>query len=300
MLTIFTTPKPFIGNIKTTQTNAIRSWAALQPPCEIILFGDEEGTAQLASELKIHHVSQVERNEFGTTLVSAMFRIAQEMATHKLMCYVNADIILMSDFLPAVRQVAKEPFLLVGQRWDIDLKEPLDFRDPAWETKLQAYSKERGRLHGISGIDYFVFPRGLYRDIPPFAIGRPGWDNWMIYRARSLRVPVIDMTRAATMVHQNHGHADYPGGEKAFWEGPEAKRNATLMGTKDHAFGLDYATSVLTVRGLRPALAPTHLYYRGRALPILHHRFHCLLTLFKAFEKSYFGCKKLVNIRQRH
>lgn len=99
MLNIFSTPKPFKGLIKVIQTNAIRSWISLHPPCEVILFGNEEGTAEIASELGIRHIPDVERSEYGTPLISSLFRIAQSIGTHELMCYVNADIILMNDFM---------------------------------------------------------------------------------------------------------------------------------------------------------------------------------------------------------
>ena len=269
----------------------------LRPACEVILFGNEQGTAEIAAELGVRHVADVERNDYGTPLVSSMFQTAQEIAAHKLMCYANADIILMSDFLEMVRRIEIDKFLLVGQRWDTDLEETLAFDDPQWEMKLTARVKSLGRLHGMSGIDYFVFPRGLYRSMPPVAVGRPAWDNWMIYRARSLRVPVIDMTGAATVVHQNHGHADYPGGEKAFWEGAEAVRNTMLIGGKDRAFGLNYATSVLTPQGVKPLLSPKYLYYRLRAVPVLHPRLRFLLTLFKALEKLYAGAKGIISKR---
>jgi len=286
MLTIFSIPKPFRDHIKVIQTNAIHSWMALRPACEVILFGDEEGTAETASKLGIRHIPDVGRNEYGTPLVNFPFDLVQEIGSYPLMCFVNADIILMSDFLKAVNQIEKRAFLLVGQRWDIDLPELLDFSQPDWEAKLQSRVKKMGALHGISGIDYFVFTKGLYRNIPPFAIGRPGWDNWMIYHARSLRVPVIDITRAVTVVHPSHaGHTDYIGGEEAFWEGPEAQRNISLLGDKSHAFSLDYATFLLTPKGLRPALTFRHLYFRMRALPVLYPRFRFFLTPFKIFER---------------
>lgn len=287
MLTIFSIPKPFRDHIKVIQTNAIRSWTALRPACEVILFGDEEGIAETASKLGIRHIPDVGRNEYGTPLVNFPFDLAEEIATYPLMCFVNADIILMSDFLKAVRQIEKHPFLLVGQRWDIDLRELLDFSQPDWEAKLQTRVNKMGALHGISGIDYFVFTKGLYRNIPPFAIGRPGWDNWMIYHARSLRVPVIDITKAVTVVHPSHaGHTDYMGGEEAFWEGPEAIQNLNLMGGMDHGFGLDYATAVLTPKGLRPAFTPKYIYYRVRAKAVLYPKLHFLLNLFKILEKA--------------
>ncbi|MFC1964602.1 hypothetical protein ACFLWG_01170 [Chloroflexota bacterium] len=286
MFTIFSTPKPFKGHIKIIQTNAIRSWVSLRPECEVILFGDEEGTAELASEVGIRHITGVECNEYGTPLVSSMFNIAQDIATHKLMCYVNADIILMSDFLEAVHKIEKGPFLLVGRRWDIDLDKSLDFSDPGWETKLQSYVNERGRLHGISGIDYFVFPKGLYRDNPPFAIGRPGWDNWMIYQARHLKVPVIDVTKVATVIHQSHDYSHLQRGKAGIEENLEARRNSELVGGRDYAFGLDYATLLLTPQGLRSALTLRHFYFRMRAMPLLHPSLRPLLGMFKILERT--------------
>lgn len=294
MITFFTTPKPFTDNIKTAQTNALRSWAALRPSCEIIIFGNEEGAAGIASELGMHHVPDVERNEFGTPLISSMFKIAQEMAHNKLMCYVNADIILMNDFLKAAQRVGKNSFLMIGQRRDIEIKESLDFQKAGWEEDLKEKVYKEGRLHGISGIDYFIFPKGLYSNLPPLAVGRPGWDNWLIYHTRSRKIPVIDATRTVMVVHQNHGHAEHEGGEKGFWEGPEAKRNAQLAG-RDHAFTMEYATDLLTPSGLKKALSPRHIYFRLRAMPALHPRLHFFLVLFKVFEKCVLRLKGIKN-----
>ena len=53
MFTIFTIPKPFQGHIGTIQRNAIQSWTLLHPRPEIILFGSEAGTAQVAAELRV-------------------------------------------------------------------------------------------------------------------------------------------------------------------------------------------------------------------------------------------------------
>ena len=294
MLTIFSTPKPFHGHSAIIQTNAIRNWLSLRPVCEVILFGDERGTAEVASELRIRHIPDVERNEYGTPLVSSMFSIAQNIASYGLIIYVNADIILMSDFLSAIRMVQKQPFLLVGRRWDIDLNAPMDFSNPDWEVRLRAYLAEVGTLHGLSGIDYLVFPRGMYRDIPSFAIGRPGWDNWMIYRARSMKVPVIDATKAITAIHQNHDYSHVPGGETTVWGGPERKRNIKLMDGK--AFSLEYVTFFLTNQGLKPALTLRHLYFRMRAIAVLYPYFYFLLALFRVFEKTVRIVRLIKNI----
>lgn len=271
MLTLFTIPKPFRGHIAVIQRNAIRSWTLLRPPCEIILFGDEEGTAETAQEFRLHHVPEVARNEYGTPLVNDLFEKAQRLATNDLLCYVNADIILMSDFLWAVEQVArrKHRFLMVGQRWNVEVKEPLDF-EPHWEEQLRTSVTQRGKLLGVGGMDYFVFPRGLLGKIPPFAIGRPGWDNWMAYRARSLKTSLIDATQVVMAVHQNHDYAHNPQGQEGIRKGPEAKRNLELAGGLTHIFTLWDATHLLTRQGLKRAFNRSHVWRRLETLPIFH------------------------------
>jgi len=61
------------------------------------------------------------------------------------------------------------------------------------------------------GIDYFVFPRHLFTEVPDFTIGRVGWDNWMVYHARTSFGMAIDATRDVLAVHQNHDYSHLPG-----------------------------------------------------------------------------------------
>ncbi len=91
----------------------------LYPKPEVILFGSEEGMAEVASRFGIKHIAEVECNEYGTPLLSSIFGMAQDTAKYQLMCYVNADIILTNDFIPAIQRVPWQAFLTVGQRWDI-------------------------------------------------------------------------------------------------------------------------------------------------------------------------------------
>jgi hypothetical protein len=297
-LTIFTTPKSFHGHIGIIQTNAIQSWLLLRPECEVILFGNGEGTAEVAAKFGLRHIPEVECNEYGTPFISSMFRIAQDVASHQLMCYVNADIILMSDFLLSIRQIQWQSFLLIGRRWDIDLKEPLDFVNREWEEHLGVYLAEVGTLHGLSGLDYFVFPRGMYRDIPLFAVGRPGWDNWMVYKARYLKVPVIDATKAITAVHQNHDYPHHLKGENGVWKGPERKRNIELMGGRDHGFTLEHATWIFTSQGIRRGLTPRHLYFRLDAVPMLVPHLHFLRRPMKALTRLIIHIRSMLGIAQ--
>jgi hypothetical protein len=269
MLTLFAVPKPFQGHVGLIQRNAIQSWLSLRPACEIVLLGDDPGTSEAAAEFKVRHVPLVARNEYGTPLVDSIFYEGVKAAEHSLICYVNADIILKNDFLSAVRRgfETKPECLIVGQRWDIDIKETIDFSHP-WEEKLESFIRN-GQLHAHTGIDYFVFPRGLYKKIPPFAIGRTAWDNWLIYDVRSRGIPVVDITEVATVIHQNHGYFHHPQEETDIWKGPEARRNLELARGYANIYTIKNANFKLTRTGIRRRL-PIYHYYRLLVTRFLH------------------------------
>ena len=271
MITLFTIPKPLEGEFRRLQENAVGSWRALGTEVEILILGDEPGVADFAAREGVRHLPDVARNDFGTPRVDDIFRRGEAAATQPILCYLNADIILGSDFLPAVRIAAgvRGRFLMVGRRWNLDVEEQIDFSDPAWESKIRDQVRARGRLEDPSGIDYFIYRRGLWSGIPPFAVGRTMWDNWLIYRARARRAAVIDATDVLAVIHQNHGYGHHPKGYAGVWKGPEAERNMQLAGGLEHYFTIEDATHRLTRQGLRPALDLVHLRRRWRVLPVL-------------------------------
>jgi len=282
-LTVFAIPKPFRDHIAVIQRNAIQSWTLLSPSVEVILFGAEEGTAEVARELGVRHEPEVAGNEYGTPYVQDVFARAQRIARHDLLAYVNADIILMSDWMAAVQAVSavQECFLLVGQRWDVDLDWMWRF-EADWERKLSQYVLEKGQPHGVTGVDYFVFPRHVLPSMPPLLVGRPLWDNWVICQARRRRVPVVDASATAMAVHQNHDYGHVPGQKGPKWSGPEADHNARLVHPYTYLFTLDGADLMLREGGLRPAHALRHLRQRINVwlsfrFPVLRSRLRSLL-----------------------
>jgi hypothetical protein len=253
MLTIFTIPKPFRGHIEVIQRNAIESWLRLRPQCEIILCGDDPGVAEAASEYEIEHVPDIACNEYGTPLVSSAFEHVQQVAQHPLICYTNADIIFLSDLTASVKRITFPRFLVVGQRWDLDITTLVRFEEKEWEHKLREQALSYGTLHPPAGSDYFVFPNGTVGELPDFAVGRAGWDNWVIYRARSCNIPVIDATQVNMVIHQAHGYGHVPQKTGQAWGGPETIHNLELIQGHDQFYTLLDATHVLAARSLRPA-----------------------------------------------
>jgi hypothetical protein len=231
LITIFTAPKPFTDpHIAIIQRNAILSWLHLGDQVEVLLVGDEPGMQQAAREYKLPHLADVRRNPSGTPLVSSIFELARNASQAPILAYLNADILLLPAFVDSVVQLSQQlkQFLLIGQRWDLDVRALLDF-SPGWDQRLQEDIRTRGRLHLPAGSDYFVFPRVLFGEMPDFAIGRAGWDNWMIYHARQQGWPVVDGTPSITVIHQDHDYSHLPGG-KPHYELPESRQNEALAG----------------------------------------------------------------------
>lgn len=229
------------------QCNAIRSWTLL-PGVEVILLGEEEGLAQFAKELDVKHLPNVARNESGTPLISSMVQLARDASQRSnsdLLCIINADMILMPDFVEAAKQVSTlesrslllenrqlavglQRFVLLSQRWDYEIATPLDFTE-GWESRLRESVRKQNQLHRPAGSDFFLFPKPCYQDIPDFIIGRAGWDNWMIYKARQEKWPVIDCTPSVMIVHQNHDYSHLPDGQ-SHYEHPDTNENIRLAG----------------------------------------------------------------------
>lgn len=232
MLTLFAMPKPFVGHINIIQRNTVRSWTRLRPRPEIILFGDEAGTREVARELGVEHSPEVQVNASGTPLISDFFGRASVQSKEPLLCYINADIILLSDFSTTLGEIGKwQPrFLAAGQRWDLDIREELNFDAVDWEKTLVTRTKKEGSQRPPSWIDYFIFDREYAKNLPPFAIGRTCWDNWLIWKALDSGRPVLDLSKRVEVVHQNHDYSHHKGGTAGVWEGEEACENLRLAG----------------------------------------------------------------------
>ena len=236
LLTIFSAPKPFTDpHIAVIQRNAIRSWKCLKD-AEVLLVGDEPGLAETAAEFDVTHLPDVRRNEWGTPLVSSIFDLARRHSSAPLLCYANADILLMPDLVEAARRVREqsERFLIVGRRWNLDVTGPLDF-SPGWPERLKDRAQREGELHAPAGSDYFIFPRDLFTDMPDFAVGRAGWDNWAIYHARRQGWDTIDATPDVTIIHQNHDYAHLPGG-RPHYDQVESQANILLARGPENAY----------------------------------------------------------------
>lgn len=246
IVTLFTTPRPLSSSelFGIIQRNALTSWSLLNPRPEIVVFADEQYEGQDTIDFVLGLGFRVEpvlrRSSRRVPRLDDLFPRAQEMAGDGLPCYVNADIILENNLLPALEQ-ASEPFekcLLIARRWCIQMLELMDFSE-GWEQRLKQKVSEQGSLMVECAIDLFSWKGDVYREFKPFAIGRYRWDNWLVGNALVRGCPVVDISRIARLTHQSH--ANVP------WEDPDASANFQIPG----AFcSLKDSTHTLTENGI--------------------------------------------------
>jgi hypothetical protein len=263
MLTLFTIPRALSGHAGAIQNNAIASWSRLGSGCETILFGDDAGVADAAARHGARHVPEIQRNLAGTPILTDVFARAEALANHEMLCFVNSDIILFGDILAAVRKLSGN-FLMVSSRFNCRITYPLAF-EPKWDRELRNSALREARMYPAGGSDIFVYRIGLFGVVPPFAIGRGYWDNWLMFRARQRGARLIDVTPSVVALHQDHDYAHIPGIQTEANEDfltyttEEIEHNLALAGGRSRVYTVYDATEVLRsdgrlVRTLRPTL----------------------------------------------
>jgi hypothetical protein len=283
-LTIFATPKPFRGRFDRIQHNAIATWAALGDEVDVLLVGDDEGTEAACTEHGVRFAPEVRRSPKNVPLLDDLWRIGQQDAAGDRCLFVNADIMLTDDLLPALRavdDVIDGPYLVVGQRWDLQLDDRIDTTDPCWSASLRERARREGRMNSPLWVDWFAYPRGQYPELPPFVVGRPGYDHWLVWHTLERGIPVVDATDCVVAVHQHHDYS-HGGDHTSVWFGDDAGTNRALLGDRGHMRHIGHAThrldadgSLTEARGTKYVLSRAH----SRLAPLLErtmrvrHRF---------------------------
>lgn len=233
MVTIFSTPKPWCGHIETIQRNALVNWRGLG--YKVFLFGNEPGTKEAAEEFGCTFVPNVQRSPYGTPLIGPIFRNIQTMTDSRLLMYVNTDILFIDGLQKVVEFMSKggPPSLVVGTRHNVFISDEVDFGDMDEIAAMCVQSKP----HAGTGMDYFMFHKGMFTDMPNFILGRGFWDTWLPAKALKDGCHLIDSTDAIFAAHQNHDYSHLPTSapERGFrdrWhsKGPETEINAKFRG----------------------------------------------------------------------
>ncbi|XP_060596812.1 uncharacterized protein LOC132750783 [Ruditapes philippinarum] len=199
LLTLFTTwnnspVKNAVHNI------TLRNWMTLRPYVVPVIFLYDNLTKQAGG---------------GIPILKYMYIDVMRLFKSTFYAYSNADILFTDTLiytLFSLKEYMKHismPILVVGKRHNVNfltMSEGL-----SWKSITQV-AQMRGKLFNGFAEDYFITtPEYPWRDIAEVVIGRPAYDNWLVYRSRKLQVNVIDSTNTILAVHQTTGSGNYEG-----------------------------------------------------------------------------------------
>eukprot|EP00897_Mesotaenium_endlicherianum_P000556 jgi/Mesen1/10500/ME000083S10008 len=223
--TIFSAPKPFEPGGGGRQMQALRSWMRLDPPPQVVLFGDPAELGPVAARFppgRVRVEGGIDRNFKGTPMFHSMLARARAADT-SFSLIINGDIVLVGDFLAALGKVGTRfpSFIMTAMRWDVgafpfhmanDSASFLDARgEEVPEDDVRAFVRSQGSLHTYGGVDFWAFNNGPvpFQDalMPPFVFGRGRYDNWLLHEAIETNYrAVIDASEAITSIHVAHSY----------------------------------------------------------------------------------------------
>jgi hypothetical protein len=233
MLTFLTSAKAFTGRSAAVQRQAFANWRRVCPEAEIVLCGTCEGAEAVCRELKMRRAEGVAATDARVPYFGAILQWAQRHAEHDLLVYANADILLPPDFESYLAKAPADPFLMVGQR--VDLRDGAAFdTDVFYERLGQALQSRQAEVHRPSGMDFFVFRRGMFQDLKPLIVGRGGYDSALVAYCLRRRIPVIDASFAFPVVHPWHDYGHLPGGKQQAHYGADAQANFRVHGLRSY------------------------------------------------------------------
>jgi hypothetical protein len=117
-----------------------------------------------------------------------------------------------------------------------------------WKYRAMAH----GTLVPPYSSDFFILPfdSKIFNNMPELVVGRKGWDNWIMFQARNLKLPLIDATTAVMTIHRKHGYNHIKGKfENSLnpWDGNESREQDKKFGNRQ--LSLSYATYFFNIDG---------------------------------------------------
>ena len=104
--------------------------------------------------------------------------------------------------------------------------------------------------------------------MPPFAIGRTAYDNWLLWNTMDSGIPLVDATDYVTLLHQNHDYLHAPTVD--VWNGKEARENRQWIKHWTNYYTIVNANWKLTADG-RVVPATAWKYRTARPRQALSH-----------------------------
>ena len=204
LLTLFTTfvydeEKLFVNN------NTLFNWKNL-PNVNLVIFSNCS-TVQYYAKLANWHVLPVLVEAANAPVLPNMFQSVMREFDSDFYGYANADLLFTDDLVTTLETILCEmdftrSLLVVGKRTNIPASYITQEGALSWEF-LKISAENYGTLFQPDAEDYFIteknFPWGGFL---PLAVGRRGYDNWIVTFSRQNNIPVIDVSGSVLCLHQ--------------------------------------------------------------------------------------------------
>ena len=207
ILTIFTTWDARMES-EYVYNNTVKVLASLLPEIQLVIFLPEEKIASYNVPEGWHVLPISLKNCGGPPVLKNMFFDVYDLFDSTFYGYVNADILFnrgLVDTLYTLRksQVYKstKQVLISGKRVDL-MMERYKLRHISSANEVDGLVRKGAIAHGYAE-DFFITTRQFpWQHIPDLVIGRPKYDNFLLYMARLHNVPVVDVSMTVVALHQ--------------------------------------------------------------------------------------------------
>lgn len=232
MTTFFTTLEQFLYREK----NSLLSWIKLDCVNEIVVYTSLEASQILEHPKVVVRTHPKELRPLDPPSIRDLFLDAIDKTEDQYLCYVNSDIIFLSDFCDtfnALKETHTKPFQMVGKRRDWINHSDLNISHLSDQEikNVVGFIPLRNTEH----CDYFVFDREIYTNLnnkgyfPDFLIARGSFDRCMLWLPRQLGYDSIDCSEKIYAIHHQEHEArkTYIENRPNLW--PQVRYNENLL-----------------------------------------------------------------------
>ena len=204
-IVIISTFKPLLPEFIVEHTNSLRSWKKLRCNPKIVIIGDDAGVEEFCKNENVLHHPFVNKNKYGTPLVSSILEEGWKYADDKdIVIFLNGDIILDDKLCDTIEAFVKEypnyyekTFLLTAIRQNWKNFDSVNFNENDWFKNILSKTSP----DSPTAIDLFVHRKGTITGMPQSGIAKYAYDSWILLNAFEKFDIVVDITETCKIIH---------------------------------------------------------------------------------------------------
>lgn len=229
--TIYTVPKPFVGENERIQSIAIKSWLSLHPKPKVVLLGSHDSFSRFASQFGAEVIvdQRVDTNFKGQALFNSVYsKIRYADPELGVILLLNSDIVLLKDAWQILARISTRFKSWLAVSSPILIQElPNNFSQELSSQEQRDFLRKNAVLDNIAPISMWIWKGSfgstqaeIISEMPPFIFGEYYSDNWLVQRwLRNNLSEVVDLTESAIGFSLGRSERNFLSSEfKITWE----------------------------------------------------------------------------------